>query len=165
MKQQDVFAVANFFLEKNDHSLDNLKLNKIVYISLGFSLGLNSFDLFEEEVQAWRFGPVIPELYHHFKERRASTINNLAGIYRAPKINDLIEPEIDKEEIEILKTLETVWVIYKGETGLDFIEMTHQKGTPWDKYYDGRKNKVIDREFIEAYYKFFIKNAREYGKK
>ena len=155
MKKQDVFAVANFFLSKKDHSLDNLKLNKIVYISLGFSLGLKDFNLFDDDVQAWRFGPVIPELYYHFKEFQAFIIDRLA--------NNFSKPQIDKEEIGIKEILQTVWNIYRSKTGSSFIEMTHQSGTPWASVYNGERNVIIDRGIIKNYYKKFLNNAINYG--
>ena len=44
--------IANFFLSQKEHRIDNLKINKIVYIALGFSLAVLDRDLFNEEIEA-----------------------------------------------------------------------------------------------------------------
>jgi uncharacterized phage-associated protein len=61
--------IAKYFLvqveEELGDSISNLKLQKLVYYAQGFNLAL--FDgnpLFDEEIQAWTHGPVVPALYH-----------------------------------------------------------------------------------------------------
>ena len=69
MEKQSPLSVANFFIDQeNNKDVDNIKVNKLVYVSLGFSLGMEDFVLFDEDVEAWKFGPVIPSVYHHFKK-------------------------------------------------------------------------------------------------
>ncbi len=57
-----VFDVAKYILEKQG-PLPTLKLQKLVYYSQAWSLVWDGKPLFGEEIQAWRGGPVIPELY------------------------------------------------------------------------------------------------------
>ncbi len=44
-----------------------MKLLKITYIAHGFYLGMKQRSLFENNVQAWQYGAVIPDLYHVIK--------------------------------------------------------------------------------------------------
>lgn len=66
-----VFDVAHYLLaldnQQEGDGLSNLKLQKLCYYSQGFYLAIFDIPLFEEEVEAWVHGPVIPELYHRFK--------------------------------------------------------------------------------------------------
>jgi uncharacterized phage-associated protein len=68
MKAQDV---AEYFLTLVDDeagdSLSNLKLQKLVYYAQGFHLALTEKPLFDEAIEAWEHGPVVPGLYHKLK--------------------------------------------------------------------------------------------------
>jgi len=63
--------IANYFLLKADQEdqelLSNLKLQKLVYYAQGLHLAMYGESLFNEEIEAWQYGPVVPDLYHHFK--------------------------------------------------------------------------------------------------
>lgn len=64
--------VANFFLFQTDEEagdvISNLKLQKLLYYAQGFHLAKYGTPLFDEKVKAWMHGPVVPEVYHHFKD-------------------------------------------------------------------------------------------------
>lgn len=74
------FDVAYYFLlldSQNDgEGLSNLKLQKLCYYAQGFHLAFFNEPLFNEEIEAWAHGPVIPELYHRFKVFGNSSIHS-----------------------------------------------------------------------------------------
>ena len=75
-----VSDVAHAFLhidEKNDEcdGISNLKLQKLVYYAQGFYLAIFDTPLFEEEIEAWAHGPVVPELYHEYKTSGKNSID------------------------------------------------------------------------------------------
>lgn len=63
--------VAQFFITSGANSeeggVSNLKLQKLVYYAQGFHLALFNAPLFDEDLEAWTHGPVIPSLYHQYK--------------------------------------------------------------------------------------------------
>mgnify|MGYP002627313640 CR=1 FL=1 len=61
-----VFDVAKYILEKQG-SMSTWKLQKLCYYSQAWSLAWTGNPLFNEEFQAWRNGPVCPELFHVHK--------------------------------------------------------------------------------------------------
>ena len=138
--------IANFFLEKKDHDISNLKLNKLVYIAEGFSLALLDRDLFSEPIEAWRYGPVIPSLYNEFKKYGSTIIKGFSRqkLKKYPKINN--------KDNNIKDVLSIVWDYYKGETGLNLINLTHEVGTPWDIAYKPNANNIICKDAIKKYY-------------
>lgn len=64
--------IANYFLAKaqqeNQELLSNLKLQKLVYYAQGLHLAIYNKPLFNETIEAWQYGPVIPDLYHRYKK-------------------------------------------------------------------------------------------------
>ncbi len=56
--------------------ISNMKLQKLLYYCQGFYLASQGQPLFEEEVVAWQYGPVVPVVYHKFKRYGASGIPN-----------------------------------------------------------------------------------------
>lgn len=74
----NALSVANYFIElahKEGRHITQLGLMKRVYIAHGFSLALNYQSLLDprfDKVEAWRYGPVIPSVYHSFKQYKAS---------------------------------------------------------------------------------------------
>jgi uncharacterized phage-associated protein len=71
--------IANYFLykaqEEGQELLSNLKLQKLVYYAQGLHLVLHDGQpLFEDTIEAWNYGPVVPDLYHRYKEWSANGI-------------------------------------------------------------------------------------------
>ena len=72
--------VANFFVDlansDPDDCMTNLRVNKLLYFAQAWSVVRRNKPLFEEDMQAWKYGPVVPEVYTAFsacgRERIAS---------------------------------------------------------------------------------------------
>ena len=146
--------IAKFFVDKARQDEANcngvsdmtpLKLNKISYIAHGWVLGFTSKPLLIEDVEAWEFGPVIPELYRGIRIYKRNPIKDLDGWSEA----DLNEREKN--------LLDQVYDIYGKFHAGKLVGLTHEKGTPWYEVTNGGKKYgrgiVIPNESIERYYK------------
>jgi len=154
--------VANFFLSKKNHDIDNLKLNKLLFISLGFGLALLwDKELFREDVQAWAYGPIVPSIYHefkHFKRNKITSFSKITLVKRSgfiqvsPTIDD--DEEMNRVEKElIIRMLEKIWEVYGGKTPLELVDITHTMGAPWSQIYSPRRTHIIiPRNVIREYY-------------
>jgi len=60
-------AVANWFID-HVRNLTPLKLQKLIYYAHGWHLALRDQPLIDELIEAWEYGPVVPNVYHEFKE-------------------------------------------------------------------------------------------------
>ena len=54
--------------------LTNMKVQKLTYIAYGYWLGFTNYQLFQEAVEAWQYGPVIRELYYQLAHYGANFI-------------------------------------------------------------------------------------------
>ena len=69
-------VVANYFVVRaaeNDKMLDIIQLVKLVYLAHGWCLGITGKPLLSSQVEAWRYGPVIPEVYYAFRQQGTVT--------------------------------------------------------------------------------------------
>src|SRR4051794_31282897 len=59
-------AVANYFIDlaaQESKTLTPMKVQKLVYYAHGWHLAITGEPLIDEQVEAWRWGPVIHSLY------------------------------------------------------------------------------------------------------
>jgi uncharacterized phage-associated protein len=121
--------ISYFFLKNygQDYDITPMKLVKLVYISHGWYIGITGNPLIDENPEAWKYGPVIPRIYHHFKPFGRSPIK----IKAFPSDPDKILPE------EIKSFLRKIWDTYGGLSGIELSSLTHQTGTPWFQVWQG----------------------------
>lgn len=125
---------------------NNLQINKLLYIAFGFYGATYNKELFPSKIEAWKYGPVIPivyKSYHHFYFDRQSY--NVSSISENEK-----------------KIIDDVLNFYGKKAPFLLVNMTHQKNTPWSKFYiEGEKNIEIDKKEIISYYKDFLNKSNE----
>jgi uncharacterized phage-associated protein len=151
--------IANYFLKKAKQAgehLSPMKLLKLVYFAHGWNLAIKDQSLLKEPVEAWPYGPVISSLYHQFKKFGNEAITESASV--------------DEKEIQNLESdfatqalLNNIWSVYSKYTAVQLSNLSHEKGSPWDKAWhdeDGRYNyhHVISDEIIKNYYLQQIKS-------
>ena len=137
--------VANYFLffaNGAQEPITNLKLQKLLYYAQGYFLAMHADLLFEDEIQAWAHGPVVPNIYHDYKRFRWMPINK-----------EVIPPTLTAKLMEYLELIiETFMPIdaYKLE------RMTHNEA-PWIKARGGLPRDaacqtVIDPDDMKEYF-------------
>jgi uncharacterized phage-associated protein len=116
----NAIEIANYLISKStpgtSENITNLKLQKILYYAQGFHYATTNQKLFDDEIQAWVHGPVVPNVYHCFKKYN----------YREIPKPDTI-PSIDPNTSAFLNN---IWKLFKNTTGKQLEFMTHQE-TPW----------------------------------
>ena len=150
----DARSVANQLLriaKDRGVTLTNMQVQKIVYIAHGYSLAILHKPLFKQHVEAWRWGPVIPDLYHSLRRYGAGIVDNPIPVINMDSIN-----ETDQ------KLLSTVLDAYGRFTGPQLSTMTHREGTPWHEVYEPNamfNSNTIHNDRIERHYTELL-NAR-----
>ena len=134
--------VAQYFLyldsTNEGDGISNLKLQKLVYYAQGFQSAIFDKPLFNEEISAWTHGPVVPELYHQYKQHGSNHI---------PPINDFDRSSLTQDEFELI---EEVYEVFGQYSAWKLRNMTHEE-SPWlDHEADAG---VIPKEAITDYFK------------
>ncbi|MGK0393469.1 MAG: putative phage-associated protein [Alcanivorax borkumensis] len=134
--------VAKCFLYLDDASegdgISNLKLQKLVYYAQGFFSAIFDNPLFDENIEAWTHGPVVPSLYRSYKEHGASRIA-LPG--------EFDKSSLTKEEFELI---EEVFEVFGQYSAWKLRNMTHEED-PWINHED--QADVIPFDEIKNYFK------------
>lgn len=149
--------IANFFLEKADAAgvpLTQLKLLKLVYIAYGWHLALKNKRLFDEPIEAWQHGPVVPSIYHEFKHFGKQPITSRS--FDADMEGDdlcLTIPEVPESDASTRFVLDKVWAAYRKFSGWDLRNKTHEEGSPWEKVFrDGERGIIMNDSDIREHY-------------
>lgn len=159
---QNPVAIANYLIEKSNFKITPLQVVKLVYIAHGYTLALTGNPLFDEKVGAWKFGPVVPSVYHSFKHFGRGFIQEKSTEidFDSNNIMELKNIDLDQDQSEYRNQkaiLDKIWELYKDYDGFALIDITHKKNTPWEEAYKvGHYNTIIQNEKIESYYKKFI---------
>ncbi len=155
-------TVANHFLRKGwaEHiPITPMKILKLVYVAHGWHLGWKEKPLIYDPIMAWRYGPVIPNLYHEVKEYRSRGITS--------KIRSAFE-SVYKQRLDddTASFLNMIWEHYKSFTAFEMSSLTHQKGSPWDRVREKTTNAAlrtrsiaISDTIIKDYYENKINSA------
>ena len=141
----DVFTVADDILRRakaRGMKLTPLQLMKLTYISHGFALAALKKDLFGERIEAWKYGPVIPDLYHATK-----------SYGRNPIPSELISDEGPTLVGDVGQLLDQVVDKYGGLSAFALSSLTHMAGSPWSQVFKENERGVeIPDEIIKAHY-------------
>jgi uncharacterized phage-associated protein len=137
--------VAKFFLSKTreeiGESITHLKLQKLLYYAQGFSLAIFDTPIFEERIEAWDHGPVVPDLYQEYKAYKANPL-----------------PGVDVEEAsrlfttEQMEMLNDVYEVYGQFSAWKLRAMTHSEPT-WEKAYPGG---IISHADMKRYFSTLV---------
>lgn len=127
--------------------LTQLQLQKLVYFIEGIYLVYTDNELINEKVEAWQYGPVYPTMYTHYSKYNDKIIDyNDIKV----KLDEMIELTQDEK---LMKVISYVYDNYAYYTGGQLVDMTHEKGTPWEKVYNKNvPNIEIPKEKIKEYF-------------
>jgi uncharacterized phage-associated protein len=148
----DARGVANVILRyANDagKKLTPMQLIKLVYLANAWSLALLGRALITDDVQAWQYGPVIPNVYRAFNRFGSAPITD----YAKQLFTDLEYPaDLDQDE---QKVVHAVVNSYGHMHAFQLSAKMHEPGTPWTKTYNEKgpysviPTSLIKEHFIE----------------
>ncbi len=130
------------YITKKIPGMTAMKLQKLVYYSQAWSLVWDENPLFDEEIQAWANGPVMPSLYAAHK-----------GQFKITEWNQGDSSNLTAEQVE---TIDSVLNFYGGMNSQVLSDLTHSE-EPWRNARIGlahgeRGKSVITHSAMAEYY-------------
>ena len=142
MENKSLSVAKYIFNAVEDKHVTPMQLIKLTYIANGFMLGQNGRPLFDEKVEAWRYGPVISSVYQAVRKFGGNKIEDL---------NEITDGEFTNDEKSVMDLVAKKYGKYDGVT---LSAATHMPETPWSITWERSKaNAVISDDLIENFYK------------
>ena len=163
----DPRAVANRLLDlgrDRQLAIDPMKVQKLVYYAHGWHLALTGRPLLDRSVEAWQYGPVIPDVYRAFRQFGAQPIVEPARhfVFEDGRLvlrrytMPATDPDADYAERILRRVLEQ----YGSYSAIELSMMTHAEGTPWAEAWSenaGKRYVPIPDAAIAAWFKTVLK--------
>lgn len=144
-KENKLFSITSYLIQKHNIT-ETVKLQKILYFLYLEYLKENNKKLFEDEFEAWIYGPVLRSVYNHlkyvglnFNEYETFDFDN--DKYIVTKITPL-------EDKQIFDFIDKKIKKYKNKNTFDLVEEAH-KTQPWLKARRGLNDSEISTEVIK----------------
>ncbi len=136
--------------------ISQMKLQKMIYFAQGIHLAIHGRALIKDAIQAWKFGPVIPDVYHDYKLYGSSPINDFKWTISTKYfLSDGILSELDATALE---TINMTWDALKDWNAIQLSNWTHLEGSPWQKLYkDGVSDITIPQQLMQEYFKQYLR--------
>ena len=134
--------IANFFIKKakeQNVELTKIKLMKLIYIAYAWYLAHKNEDLFDEPIEAWKCGKVVPSIYNELRK----TLGNRVSSY----VQDQFINNSDIQEDKVLRIcLDGPWQLYKNMDDFQLVATLHEEDSPWFKVYKPNQNNIVNTE-------------------
>ena len=140
------YDVAKYFLtlqEDDARDISNLKLQKLLYYAQGYHLALFARPLFDDRIEAWIHGPVVPAIYFQYKNHGGEPI---------PPPDDFDSALHDCETIEFL---DEVYGAVGQFTAWKLREMTHAE-PPWKEAFNPGDPGDISHDAMRSYFSTLV---------
>lgn len=116
----DVKGIAEYMITesfKAQRPISNLQLQSLLYLVQGEALKAHGAIAFQEDIQAWDYGPVVRSIYNRFRVHGAGPI---CETYETDGICEELRGVID----EVLEE-------NAGKSAWDLVQIIHRRGTPY----------------------------------
>ena len=135
--------------------MSNMKLQKILYFIQAYFLAACNRPCFDAQIEAWDFGPVVPEAYHEYKQfgsvdipRIVSYIEENQNDILASKVKPFNDDTISREDRKMIDAVVDRFADYSAS---DLTAITHHQA-PWTDAYAPGFSRTISHEALRSYF-------------
>ena len=145
----DVFKVVNWLRVKNNadmrtnpnvEELTQMKAMKLLYYIQAASLSITGHRMFNNNIVAWKYGPVVEEVHEKYRGCRG-----IVGEITQEDLNDYSELQDDSEASSILNS---IYDVYGYSSAYDLMRQTHSE-KPWQ---ETPQSDIISDKAIRDFY-------------
>lgn len=144
-----IYAAGRHIMEQKGE-MTVMKLHKLLYYCQAWSLVWDGVPLFEQRIEAWASGPVIPDLYKLHKGQFVVSADT-------SWLNQVVGVELTGDQTE---TIDAILEAYGDKDSAELSWLTHHE-EPWSGTREGvplgeRSNREISHESMANYYSSLI---------
>lgn len=122
--------------------ISNLKIQKLLYYAQKTSLSVYGKPLFDESLEAWQYGPVVPKIYHHFKVFGSDNIDIIT-------LQDNINTRKPIDE-ETSLVLDFVLDNYNQYSAGALVDITHREKDWINSRTVNWNNQIVQKDMIDT---------------
>lgn len=150
-------VIARAFVQRGideGNPVTQMKLQKLIYFAQGIHLAMHHTPLVKDVIQAWKFGPVIPEIYQEYKLYGSLPITDFKYA-RSFSFFDENPNYILDEDAKY--TINETWNALKNLNAIELSNWTHADGSPWSNHFkQGIADISIPTDEMETYFKRYL---------
>ena len=151
---RDVSHYIIVYSNKKDYGVSNLKLQKLLYFVQAFFLINDCPPCFDEKIEAWDFGPVVPEVYREYKRFGGMDIPTIDYYVKFDKKNIWNTERIYYEDIISNDDKEMIQAVvdkFAHCSATFLVNLTHNQDSWINAYVNGQRNEIT-KEDIKRYF-------------
>jgi uncharacterized phage-associated protein len=121
---------AHIITHSNNEHLNNLKLQKLLYLCQKQCLHERKMPLFEDKIEAWTYGPVVPAVYNAYSYRGASRLRKPVSyaVDDSGRQRPVILSQLDEDTAAIVDNICQQW---DNGSVFDLIGRVNRKDGAW----------------------------------
>ncbi|MCF3941557.1 Panacea domain-containing protein [Oceanobacillus alkalisoli] len=153
--------IANYIIHlalRGNIDVTNLHLQKILYYLQAESLYRTGDPLFGDNIGKWRLGPVVPNVYHEYKEYGSQPIRGIAEeiVFDEETMEvEFIQFNVNEISEDTKGAIEQPIITLLRQNAFDLVDRTHEHN-PWSEYRErienGERGLEYTNEEIQEYF-------------
>ena len=146
-------AIVNYANIK-DRPVSNLKLQKVLYFVQGYYLQMTGHAFFSDEIEAWPYGPVVPDVYEQFQQFGANFIpytreySEFDYLTWDENVHYFNMNDLRKQDLDFLKAVVDKLDKYSAS---DLVTITHKQAL-WQQAIEFGNRAIITKNSIKQYF-------------
>lgn len=122
---------------KNSREISNLRLQKLLYFVQAKCLVDKGEPCFEDDLEAWDYGPVVPAVYYKYSKFHSKPI---------------VEIELCTDIVnDIMDIINCVLDFFRNITTFELVQITHSQ-SPWIEARQKGSKSIISKDSIRNYF-------------
>ena len=150
----DAHDVADWFINRIDRRMGEVittdVVHRLLYFAQAWYLANTGHEMFEEELEAWGTGPIIPAIYERFEHMDVASLPDIEN-----------SRTIKGSKLEMLECIQRDYGCYMP---FKLDELAKEPGGPWHTARKGLaplapSDKIIPKAAMKSFYREKIKDA------
>lgn len=150
-RAMDVARHVINYSNKNGYEISNIRLQKVLYFTQAYFIIKRNELCFSDDLYAWQYGPVIPEVYYEFRGWGSMSIPTITRVtakgYKIRTIQYIDSVIFDEDKILIDHVTDET----SNMTVHELIRISHNQ-PPWRRSYSYGRKRLIPKEYMKEYF-------------